>query len=437
MATTVLLESFDSISEWAVVNPAFTTVTGRTGIGVQMSTNGKLIYTIPPLDESDTLTLGFALTCNSLASNRPIMQLSSDSGGTTHLSIAATTTGAIEIRRGTPSGTVIFTTATGLIVAGVSAYVEIQVKLHDTAGVVTVRVDGTQTGPTTGLDTKNVGTKTTFDTVVLTTTSVQVRLDDLYIITGSDGVFLGEQRIDGFNYNVLHESFNDLNNWTTISGSPIIVPGRTGSAVSLGGSGDVISYSIPSPQRSYQIVIGFALYVEILPIAAVSFVAMRGGGNNKSVLTLTNSGAMTVSTSFAGTPVGTITAGVWNYVEAYILHGGSSGGAATIRKNDVVVGGPDIDRILPSSGAFNPQIIDEIRINGVHATGEILVDDLYIHTGTLSNFEGDQTVFQEQAAWIWTGTAWENKPMMIWNGSAWVSSINEKIWDGTQWVMHD
>jgi hypothetical protein len=436
MATTVLLESFDSISEWAVVNPAFTTVTGRTGIGVQMSTNGKLIYTIPPLDESDTLTIGFALTCNSLTSNRPIMQLSSDSGTTTHLSVAATTTGAIQIRRGTPSGTVIFTTANGLIAEDVSAYVEIQVKLHDTAGVVTVRVDGTQTGPTTGLDTKNVGTKTTFDTVVLTTTTVQVRLDDLYIVTGSDGVFLGEQRVDGYNYNVLHESFNDLNNWT-ISGTPTIVPGRTGSAVSLGGTGDQISYSIPSPQRSYQIVIGFAVYVEIMPVAATYLFFMMGGGNSKSGLTLNNTGVMTISTSHAGTPVGTITAGTWNYVEAYIVHGGASGGAATIRKNDVVVGGPDTDRIIPASGAFNPQIIDEVRFFGIHASGQVLIDDLYIHTGALSDFEGDQTVFQEQAAWIWTGTAWENKPMMIWNGSAWVSPINEKIWDGTQWVMHD
>jgi hypothetical protein len=35
---------------------------------------------------------------------------------------------------------------------------------------------------------------------------------------------------------------------------------------------------------------------------------------------------------------------------------------------------------------------------------------------------------------VWTGAAWEAKPMKVWNGASWVTKP-VKYWDGTQWVV--
>jgi hypothetical protein len=35
---------------------------------------------------------------------------------------------------------------------------------------------------------------------------------------------------------------------------------------------------------------------------------------------------------------------------------------------------------------------------------------------------------------VWTGAAWEAKPMKVWTGAAWVTKP-VKFWDGASWVI--
>ena len=85
------------------------------------------------------------------------------------------------VRRGNAGGTVLGTTATGLIAINTWYYIELQVVLSDTVGVVNLTIDGTSRLALTSQDTKNAGTKTVFDTMSLVgITGVTAKFDDLY-----------------------------------------------------------------------------------------------------------------------------------------------------------------------------------------------------------------------------------------------------------------
>jgi hypothetical protein len=100
-----------------------------------------------------------------------IFRFRSDSGVTDHVSITVTAAGEVRARRGNGAGTVLKTSAAGVIVFSIWQYVEARVKLHDTAGEVQVWVNGVlvlEVTPTTeggNVDTKNSGTKTVLDAV--------------------------------------------------------------------------------------------------------------------------------------------------------------------------------------------------------------------------------------------------------------------------------
>jgi hypothetical protein len=112
------------------------------------------------------------------------------------VSLTVTTGGAIEVRRGNFAGTVIGTSTTGVITAATWKYVEVQAKLHDTTGTVIVRVDGTERINLPTVDTKNAGTKTVFDAVIIASSSgVTSLFDDLYVATGAGQAFLGDTPI--------------------------------------------------------------------------------------------------------------------------------------------------------------------------------------------------------------------------------------------------
>src|SRR5204862_3050679 len=74
-------------------------------------------------------------------------------------------------------------------------YIEWQIKLHDTTGFTSVRINGVQMFNVTNVDTKNAGTKTTYDRVRLNdataNSGVSLWFDDLYITTGAGATFKG------------------------------------------------------------------------------------------------------------------------------------------------------------------------------------------------------------------------------------------------------
>jgi hypothetical protein len=433
VSTLVLTESFDSTAAWALANNA-APATGRTGVGVGVASSvGTLTYTIPSASESDTVTVGFAWKIANVSAARPVIALRSDAGATTHLTVTTTATGALEVRRGTTSGTVLASSAASVFAAATWYYVELQAKLHDTAGFVTLRLNGTTIASNPTCDTKNAGTKTTFDQLFLTTGStVQQRWDDLYLVTGADGAFLGVQRY-GTDTSVLEESFTALTGWTT-AGSPAIVAGRNGQAVELVSNSDIIKHAIdPAGSRSYQCVVGFALKITGT-LATTNIIKLNQSGATKNFVRVVSDGSLTVFGSVAPTPINTIVGdGAWRYVEVMLMDGGSGAGAAEIRVNGATVGSAVDQNILSVTDRF-----DQLELSGVGVSGAptMLIDDLYLRVGTLSTFEGDHVVADPITATmsVWDGAAFDVCPVATWSGSAFVDAVDVKTWDGAAFV---
>lgn len=132
----------------------------------------------------------------------PLIVLKSDAAATSHVALVILTTGALAVYRGASSaGTLLGTTAAGVMVDGSYQYVEMKATLDDSTGVVVVRVDELEVLHLTGLDTKNGGTKTVFDSFRLRLfySGVSDGADDFYVCNGAGSVnndFLGAIKIE-------------------------------------------------------------------------------------------------------------------------------------------------------------------------------------------------------------------------------------------------
>lgn len=173
------------------------TGTGRSGTGTAARPNSQA-FQLRPADESDTLILGGAFKWDG-NDNREFLNFQSDGGTTNHVALWFRSTGQIVVRRGSGSGaTALGTTAiTTPLVAGVWYYVEVKVKLHDTLGTVDVRVGEVNVLSLTAQDTKNSGTKTVFDRIVLL--CFDTWADDIYLCNtaGVRNDFLGDCVVEG------------------------------------------------------------------------------------------------------------------------------------------------------------------------------------------------------------------------------------------------
>lgn len=119
-----------------------------------------------------------------------------DAGATQHITVCRnTSTGRLEIRRGTTAGTLL---ATGSLVWANSTwhYIEVSVTISDTVGNVEVRVDGSTTPDVTFTgDTKNAGTNTTIDKISYQSSNAASFIADVYICNSSgsaNNTFLGD-----------------------------------------------------------------------------------------------------------------------------------------------------------------------------------------------------------------------------------------------------
>lgn len=191
----VLDEPFNSLAAWSTVSGSPSIAAGRTGTAAYLPSTGpgRIRYTIPAGVEWDTVTLGFALYIETLATTTSFLALRSDAGATEHIRLAMSATGIV-----TASRAGAFANASTLqLVAGSYQYVELQARVHDTLGSVNLRVNGTTFINVTG-DFKNAGTKTTIDTIELSGIgSANGRYDDLYLRTGDTCSFLGDHTIGG------------------------------------------------------------------------------------------------------------------------------------------------------------------------------------------------------------------------------------------------
>lgn len=391
--TDVLSEPFNNFTDapWTLVNGPTIIAGGRTASGAEFVgaiTRRTATYTIPAPSESDTVTVGFAWKASSFAlAAAEVIELRSDAAATQHIRVLVRNTGQIEVLRG---GVQLALVAHDMT-AATFAYIELQVRLHDTLGSVVLRINGVEKVNLSGVDTKNAGTKATFDTVRLSSTAsgVTVVIDDLYLSTGPGCAFQGDHTIilPGTCADVLAEPFDDFTSapWAVTS-TPAIVAGRTGTAAELNSSGDQLDYTIPAPNISPHITVGFAYKTNLL--IAQDLIAFYRAGAVETRLSMDNSGRLTFARASTGvvgpSASNTITTNTWYYVEVqWFSH--DSTGFVIVRVNGIPV---------LSGSALDTRVVgdpDQIRL--IRATSVTHQwDDLYISTGVGCAFKGDHPI---------------------------------------------
>ena len=136
----VLIEQFDNLTAWTNSGAAITTA-GRTGNGVNVGSLDDITYRLPVPSESDILIIGMAVKPTSVSSTFNLLEFRSDAGATVHtaLNVQGSSKYLALMRGGSPLGP---SSPNDTFVVGVWQYIEVRLKLHDTAGEYEVRVDG-------------------------------------------------------------------------------------------------------------------------------------------------------------------------------------------------------------------------------------------------------------------------------------------------------
>ena len=188
--TVVLSEPFNNFTTngWTGIAGSTTITTpGRLG-GTCATCNGsgaQADWTIPTPVQSATVTVGFGwLSFLFAGPSLDIIHLRSDAGATDHTRLQVWPDGHFSISRGS---TAIASSAAGLVAAGAWYFVELQVTLADSGAAAQVRLNGQPIIIATGLDTKNAGTKTVYDTLRISAMAgTYNRYDDLYLVSGAE-----------------------------------------------------------------------------------------------------------------------------------------------------------------------------------------------------------------------------------------------------------
>lgn len=219
-------------------------VAGRNGNGLRIINGGgnKVRKQLPAADEHATLIVGRAFNKNGGSAGDSsawvggggdwgnMFAFLSDDGATTHVSVQRASANQIVVTRGGMNGTVLGSYVVTPITYTDWYYFEAKCVLHDTAGSVVVKMNGITIINLTGIDTKNGGTKTVFDSIGIgpsqTLNNVHDVVDDLYICNGAGSVnndFLGDVAVetlypngDGSSSQFLGSDGNSVNNYLLV-----------------------------------------------------------------------------------------------------------------------------------------------------------------------------------------------------------------------------
>lgn len=202
----IMFDSFDDGTasdgrgKWTMSGPV-TTATARTGTLTPLHTASTHQYHTTSLTHA-TFVVGVAV----LFETSPIaagggISLWGDTGATQHITVTFGPSGEIYVRRGNAGGTILLQSDPGLISTNIWYYIELKATLSDTVGTAEVKVNGASVIAGTGLDTKNAGTATVFDTVRLTgcNNNSDTRYDDFYLLNGdgtSPNDYLGDSKVE-------------------------------------------------------------------------------------------------------------------------------------------------------------------------------------------------------------------------------------------------
>jgi hypothetical protein len=245
--------SGDFAIKWSVVSGTTSTTGPRFAGGRHWSSSSGAVSVSRDIPASSQITVGFA-TNATFSNQQPFVSFYGDSAITQHISVARnTTSGFLELRRGSTGGTLL-ATGTNVLLADTWNYIEVQVTIADAGGVVTVRVNG-NTAPDISFtgDTRNGGTSTNIDRVVFgsTTGGSSVYIDDVYILnsTGTTNTtFLGDVRVqsiiptgNGNRSQLLGSDADSVNNYQLVDEQPYSTTDYVGSPTV--GQGDTYGMS--------------------------------------------------------------------------------------------------------------------------------------------------------------------------------------------------
>jgi hypothetical protein len=202
VCTDVLAEPFNDFTTNSWTNTSSTIVTGRTGNAAQTAgSTAKAAYNIGAINQLDTITVGFAwrFTDANPTNQRDVVIFRSDAGATLHNKLIVNNSGGFGLIGVTRNLTTVANNNTlSSFVQNTWYYIEVQITLHDTAGAVIMRVNGSQVINAGALDTKNAGTKTVYDQITIGPTGNAAftgQYDDLYMSVGSGCGFKGDHTI--------------------------------------------------------------------------------------------------------------------------------------------------------------------------------------------------------------------------------------------------
>lgn len=186
--------------KWDLGSSAYVTASASPRVAgcyyLTSSTGAACVYS-KSFTASNRIFLGYGWYTLGTTDNLPL-SFYGDGGTTQHISlIRNSTTGLIEIHRGSAGGTLL-ATGTHAIANNQWNYFEVSVTISDTIGEVHVRLNGQTTDEVsfTG-DTKNGGTATTIDRVVFNfSNGTSNRLSDVYLLNDTgpapNNNFLGD-----------------------------------------------------------------------------------------------------------------------------------------------------------------------------------------------------------------------------------------------------
>lgn len=194
-------------------DPSSTAPTYGNGSGVEVGRYGGVVYnpvnsatirwTIPVAQRDAETWCGFAfLNHLALGGTSPLWVLFGDGATVPHLSLYLASDGSLSLYRGTSAGTLLETSAAGLIVLTTWYYIEVYGLIDNATGAYDVLINGASVMADSGIDTRNGGTNALVSCVggSRIQSGANSLYDDMYAVTG-DGVdatgFQGEISIEG------------------------------------------------------------------------------------------------------------------------------------------------------------------------------------------------------------------------------------------------
>lgn len=212
----LVAESFDNVTAadllakyQASQTSGMSFTTGRTSNGVGLGTGNSSVIAVLPSGLTE-IFIGVALKHDNVAGATNGHYTFQSAAASELFTIQTTMSGALQVCSGTTGGTVLATSAAGLILSNTWFQVQVRIVVSTTVGVVTIYHNGVQVATATGL---NTGSTAIQRTGPIRRNNGNLVADDWYVndSTGSyNNGFLGDVKIAC----VLPNADGTTNNWT-------------------------------------------------------------------------------------------------------------------------------------------------------------------------------------------------------------------------------